>query len=269
MQTTKSHAKFTSGVTVLMIASITLMPTLAACGATGTLPSIYPTASSHATTPHPAPTETAFAIEPTLTEDWSYRWLKGIPCKPPCWEGITPGQTTAREAEDILRQSPFVDAVEVSTVSSRPQVGVIKWNWRDTGKEGGGALFEPGSLSNPIHLIHPYFPVSVQFRDLLETYGEPSHIIARSFVNPDDTIAYDLAILYLSHGMLFDAGHGSTKLSLTGMTSLSGPSFFVPTDEGLQSAYAWAQSRPEWLVPWQGMQDFDFYCRDEEGNHCP
>src|SRR5688572_2209141 len=35
-------------------------------------------------------------------------WIDGIPCEPPCWQGITPGQTTAFQAVEILRSNAIV-----------------------------------------------------------------------------------------------------------------------------------------------------------------
>src|SRR5690349_8873700 len=42
-------------------------------------------------------------------------WLAGIPCAPPCWEGITPGQTTLPEALRILKANPAIDPTSVLT----------------------------------------------------------------------------------------------------------------------------------------------------------
>src|SRR5947209_4744604 len=57
-------------------------------------------------------TPTIGATKPAPPPDWQYRWLKGIPCKPPCFEGITPGKTTAEEAVKLLQQNPMAAYVK-------------------------------------------------------------------------------------------------------------------------------------------------------------
>ena len=41
------------------------------------------------------------------------RWLSGIPCALPCWEGVTPGRTSAGEAAQILNANPLFSAVAI------------------------------------------------------------------------------------------------------------------------------------------------------------
>jgi len=208
---------------------------------------------------------------PPLSDDWPSRWLIGVPCRPPCWEGITPGQTTSVEAADILQLSPVITAVEITTVPLFPETGLVQWKWRSTGENGGGALFHSQIPSSPIYLIDPDLPTSFGFGDVIRAYGEPTHIIARARHGPDigSGISYDLTLVYLSYGFLLDAGGGSDKPLLGEGTRLRDVVFFEPGEEGFEAAFQWASVYPEWLVPWQGMRDFDFYCRDEEGKPCP
>lgn len=206
-----------------------------------------------------------------LPEDWPTRWLKGIPCRPPCWEGITPGQTTAEEAVEILRRSPIIATVEITIPRLTPERGVVTWNWASTGRRGGQAIFHAQTSSNFIYTVEPYLPVSFRLGDVIQAYGKPSHVIARSYYGPDigSGVFYDLSILYRSQGfVIFDDG-GRTKPILSADTRLEGPVFFAPNDEGVQAVFPWVIHFPKWVVSWQGMKDFDFYCRDEAGKPCP
>lgn len=111
MQPIVSRRKGRLGLQGCAVALILVVISSGACVSMTKAPlSTLPVASSPVETarPSPSPTEMSSLTESALPEDWSYRWLKGIPCRPPCWEGITPGQTTAREAEEILRQSPII-----------------------------------------------------------------------------------------------------------------------------------------------------------------
>src|SRR5262245_17799626 len=51
---------------------------------------------------------------PVSNTDPTTRWLLGVPCRAPCWEGVTPGKTIAEEAVTIFRQSPILKNVQIS-----------------------------------------------------------------------------------------------------------------------------------------------------------
>ncbi len=217
---------------------------------------------------------TATLVKPTTSPtkplppaDWPYRWLKGIPCQPPCWEGITPGKTTAAEAVEILQRSPLIATVEIITVPLFPEERAVEWTWVSTGREGGVASFHVQKPSSPIYYLHPYLPASFSLGDVIQAYGEPSHIIAKVFY-VEDNVSYDLRILYRSQGfILLDGGLSKPVLNMD--TLFGSVIFFAPNDEGLRAALAGAADHPEWVVPWQGMKDFDYYCTDIKGNPCP
>ena len=220
---------------------------------------------------------TATSVQPTPlptksppSKDWPYQWLKGIPCRPPCWEGITPGQTTATEAVEILNRSPVIATVEMTTSPLIPERGHVIWSWVGReGREGGWATFHAQTPSSPIYIINPLFPASFRLGDVIQSYGEPSHIIAKAFHRPDsEGVDYNLIILYQSQGFALGTG-GRLKPVLSMDTLFDGVSFFALNDEGWQAALGGAATYPEWVVPWQGMKDFDFYCRDETGKPCP
>jgi hypothetical protein len=219
-------------------------------------------------------TEIASSPSPTkqpVSEDWPYRWLQGIPCRPPCWEGITPGKTTANEAVEVLCRSPVIATVEMATSPLIPEEGYVTWTWVGRqGQEGGLATFDAQTPAGPVYVIEPYYPASFRLGDVMQAYGEPSHIIARSYHGPDigSGVFYDLRIVYRSQGFLLIDG-GRNKPVLGADTRFESVIFFALSDEGFQAALAGAAAYPEWLNPWQGLKDFDFYCRDEAGNPCP
>lgn len=199
-----------------------------------------------------------------LVEDWPSRWLKGIPCRPPCWEGITPGRTTAAEAVEILKSNPLIATAERSTTTLFPELGYVEWNWV-SGDKGGEANYNAHTPTQTIYIIYPYFPWSpFRLSDVIEAYGEPSHVIgtaSHSRTNLGE-IEYILRIMYRPQGfMLLD--YSVVKPVLNADLSLRRIVFFAPTDEGFAAALAGASEHPDRLVPWQGFKDFDFYCRGE------
>jgi hypothetical protein len=82
-------------------------------------------------------------------------------------------------------------------------------------------------------------------------------------------ISYQLTVIYLSDGLLLEAMGGSDKPLLGEDTLFRGVVFFQPGEKGIEAAFEWASAHPEWLLPWQGMQDYGFYCRDEQDKPCP
>ncbi len=248
-------------VIVLALTALGLGACVSPPGVPGTTTSVKPTSSP---TRHPLPTK------PSPLADWPYRWLKGVPCRPPCWEGVTPGHTAATEAVETLRQSPVIATAEITSSPLVTEMGVVIWSWvGKEGREGGQAIFHAQEPSSPIYYLHPYLPASFSLGDVIQAYGEPSHIIAKAFPRPDsEGFDYDLRILYRSHGFILLDG-GAIKPTLNADTLFGSVVFFALNDEGLRAALAGAADHPEWVVPWQGMKDFDYYCTDTKGNPCP
>ncbi|MBU0491270.1 MAG: hypothetical protein KKB13_05410 [Chloroflexi bacterium] len=110
-------------------------------------------------TPTPVPPPSAPSPipspKPPPPADWPTRWLKGIPCRPPCWEGITPGQTTAEEAVEILSRSPVIARANATTLPvPNPEMGLVVWSWVGTEDEQGGqALFHAQIPSSPVYPV--------------------------------------------------------------------------------------------------------------------
>lgn len=82
----------TEAILLVMVVIITFFATSCVCR------------NGSSATPHtPVPT----VVDPGLAY--------GIPCKPPCWQGLTPGESTSQEVERVmgqLRDSEWVDHVQ-------------------------------------------------------------------------------------------------------------------------------------------------------------
>lgn len=213
-------------------------------------------------------TETPVVATPTGTnlpppQDWQYRWLKKIPCGAPCLEGITPGKTTASEAMEILSQNPLV-----KNVRREPSYGYkwesVSWNWVVSGQTGDA--FYPHSNSETIITITPHFGMYYSFRDVVQAYGEPTHIvaIARQLISERPTLCQEARFVYVPYGLELRSDCNS-KLELNENISFLGASFFIPTREGYESIDETARRHPDWMIPWQGFKGFEYYCRDEQG----
>ncbi len=253
---------------------------LSACGSDqpATAPvttTLAATATRPVATPTPtliiSPSVTTAPTKPAPPSDWQYRWLKGIPCKPPCWEGITPGQTTPAEAVEILKRSPIVSTANLEPDPLNTKYGYLVWNWigNVTGSKGydGEAKYYAQDPTKPVYIIRPKFGISFKLGDIIQAYGEPSHVIATAYPNPDigSGLTYSVKIIYLSQGFAFDKGivtkDESYKPIINGELYLLGPDFFAPDLDGFGAAFRGLQPQPKLLVPWEGFKSFDFYCR--------
>lgn len=271
-------------VSFLFASFMMLTLTLLACGAEQTTPtasSLVATATKSNPTNQPdssvvtfAPTQilpTILPTKPALPQDWQYRWLRGIPCRPPCWEGVTPGKTTPSEAVEILNRSPLVVNAKMETNSLFPENGTIVWYWvgNEKGDSGydGEIYYSAKNLAVPVYQIRPRLRVKFKLQDVIQAYGEPEYVIASDNPNPDigSGRTYSIKFIFLSQGFTLDYGviskDESGKPAINPGMLVSEPDYFASGIEGYNRAYRGLQPQPDLFVSWQGFKDFDFYCR--------
>lgn len=215
------------------------------------------------TTPTISTTPTAIltATNPVISSDWEYRWLKGIPCQAPCFEGIIPGRTNAQEAFKLLTNNPFI-----SDVKNKSSSYLIGWKWITQKANNGATEFVGYSLydrqsTNLVIAIRPNFSTSFILKEIFNFYGEPSHIIANSRIDYDhvnENFLYDLTLIYLPQGFALTNYKPFTKPPIINSNLLfEDIGFFIPNKlESLQYFY------PDYklAVPWQGTKPFEYYC---------
>ena len=105
--------------------------------------------------------------------------LTGDPCEPPCWQGLTPGVSTAQQVEHFLGASQYVKPDSVHREA---------WGWRDLttiswestawwiGKAEPNALIVQGDTLMVISIQLDY---ELTLEDLLDRYGPPQRYWAR------------------------------------------------------------------------------------------
>jgi len=203
----------------------------------------------------------------TEVEQMMYRWLEGGPCKPPCWEGITPGQTTITEALTILERHSLVTNLE-TVIPARSDTGATYWDWKRVNGGGGFVGFYVGQTVYEVCVADPFHFLT--FHDVIEAYGEPSHVYAWAGPSTDgrDTV-YWLEIVYVPQGFVLHwskthrAGE-EVKPEFGPQWRDFGLCFFEPTKEGF--ALSWGNlGVADSLIPWRGMLGFDDYC---QGSRC-
>lgn len=202
------------------------------------------------------------------------RWLQGIPCAPPCWEGITPGRSTLTEAVRLLQQSP---AIQPQTVVFEPwgeddeNRGSIKWQWR--GSKFGGHIYYYYFTQGEAIVTYiwpgleaiPGADASFTLGEVIAAYGEPSHIHATGFYGRHgDGPFYTATFYYEKHGLALEsAGLYHSKPTLGPGLQLDRVTFLIEPVQPQRPTFAGIPDDPDTgPQPWQGFKDFDVYCKD-------
>jgi hypothetical protein len=207
-------------------------------------------------------TDTPLPLYPP--EFWQTRWIRGEPCSPPCWENITPGITSVKDATEYLRANPWIRNVFVRMEKDQ---GYIVWEWNN-GEEGGDILFDTGSLESPIRFIRPYLSSRNRFGDIVAKFGEPSDVKAFAETTPDRPvrILYTIEVIFRSKGLhLRSSQNPFIKPDLSPETIFDIVSFFS-SEDSLDNVFKYSKN---FISPWQGYKGFDYYCKDNSlGSIC-
>jgi hypothetical protein len=272
-----------------MLLILIILGNIAACGAeqTSVRPATIPTANSGPQlSPSPQPetpskSDVAGVILPTPMDNkpqpssgWTHRWLQGISCQAPCWEGITPGKTSATDALEALNRNPLTSNLRIYPRTTAGEDGLVDWIWVANTEVGGGSFAYKRNTALPIvSQLIAVFPTTFHLREIIAAYGEPSHIIPSVAIfqdphSPQAAKTYNLVVVYLSRGFYLTIGKPQiAKPAIAPDLELHGRvTFFVPTTAGLDTV-----APPGWwdstdLVPWQGFHDFDWYCQQAQAS---
>ena len=107
---------------------------------------------------------------------WIERWLSNPVCQPPCWEGITPGETTAKEAHKKLSTLPDVERMWLPSEYTSPHV----LSWEMAGCDGltwGSVYFEKYPDDNIEWLdLHTSCEESkITLQEMIYVFGTPQY----------------------------------------------------------------------------------------------
>ncbi len=228
-----------------------------------------PFISTPTNTPIPATTAPALS-------SWQTRWLKGIPCRPPCFEGITLGQTGAPEAFKLVQQNPFANTNTIINHpppdSSRPDNGEIDWDWLEppTNAYGGGipgvrAFYHAASKLKEVYLVTMDTPSDLKLKDVIKTYGEPDYISALFHPHHRSPgVSFYVSIIYLSQGFILFGNSGENRPEINGDLTFQLLNFFAPGSKGYDDALPGDEYH--YFTPWKGFNTYNFYCRNRPLN---
>ncbi|MBN1877940.1 MAG: hypothetical protein JXA33_27210 [Anaerolineae bacterium] len=218
---------------------------------------------------HPTDIDNRRDVTPMPSTGWIQEWLAGRPaCRLPCWYGVTPGKTSALDAAATWRANPALTEVRVEE-SPLPGVktGVVLLSGSAT-RDGGrdtwaNALFDRTTAEQTIYVIRLGFP-EIRLGDLIETLGEPSHVMA--YGAPPDELdgpyTWELGIIWLPFGLAMEMG-GKTEPQIDAALEFGRAVIFPPTLEGYGKATS--PFYAGYAKPWHGYDKFDAYFEASTG----
>jgi len=192
--------------------------------------------------------------------DRATRFLQGIPCQPPCYEGITPGKTTATEVVKIMQQSPIFGKARFELDSTGKSNTI--W-WESAGlpigehASQGRMVYSSDAQTEIINLIDTpkLIAHSLTLEQVIKVYGEPGNIEAYYlFIDSLESVTYGLSFIYPDRGFYVFSVQSKTPPILSSDLEIYKVTFFAPGK--LKSVF----EHPERAKKWEGYKNFSYYC---------
>jgi len=128
--------------------------------------------------------------------------LTGEPCEPPCWQGLTPGESTEEDVAEFMRTTRFVDARTVRrssytrvTRGGEEVAGVIV-HW--CGSSGLGTCSDFSIEEGVLKYIRMWPYPGVTLGGLIDRYGPPEKY--RAILQGFERRWVDVTLFYPTHG---------------------------------------------------------------------
>ena len=185
--------------------------------------------------------------------------LTGEPCEPPCWQGLTPGESTEEDVAEFIRATRFVDTRTVyrGRMTRGGEVVGVSIQWRSTvgGGRGSNAFRIEGGVLKDI-TINPDYPLTLE--RLFGRYGPPEKY--RAILPIGGPLYYDVTLYYPTHGFTVDLVLGYKDATLQPETRVASVWYFraAPLERFLELRYEAGSGGPtpgkllELLRDWLG-----------------
>lgn len=188
------------------------------------------------------------------------RWFQGIPCHLPCWENITVGSTTMTQAISILTNTKFLNLTLYNDNN-------ISWEWLEDGSRGAIQFTDKTTSYIQISFRNP----PVKLREIITLIGEPSHIKAyyTAYYNNELKnwdITYYINFIYQKQNIILKTLPNRFKPVLNQDIMITSLILVKLSDRLADPADTFSSNYT--VLPWQGFNSFDFYCRTLETIQC-
>ena len=103
-------------------------------------------------------------------------------------------------------------------------------------------------------------------KDVIQAYGQPTHVAVGAGYNEAGGVTSSIQIVYESQGFWIDT---VSPRDIGPDLWLNYVQLFSPGINKFTQFFPEYKANPDLIVPWQGYQSFEFYCRDEyDGKAC-
>lgn len=172
----------------------------------------------------------------------------GDPCAAPCWRGITPGETSWRDARTILEDDPTIENLQVKT-DENSNAAAAEW------QQVGGppccqAFTEDGQT---VSILFLRTAPEVSLGDVIEAHGDPAYAIGSPF--SDDQAIVNL--IYPAVPMVVYAFVPGITGAVTADSEIIGVLYMTQRDMDLLE-------QTSSLHLWEGYDDYSAYRGDED-----
>lgn len=164
------------------------------------------------------------------------------PCGPPCWRGITPGETTWGDAVTIVEDDPTLTEIQIRSDDETGQIGMA---WAQVDGDGCCQMFtEDGER---VDFFVAQVAPDLTLDQLLNTHGEPDYLLGELLPNdPQQGIFY---LYYVDIPMLVYVFIAGEEGELDGTNEIVG--FAYMTDDLMSFLVETAN-----LYTWRGYQSY-------------
>ena len=125
--------------------------------------------------------------------------LTGDPCVPPCWQGLTPGESTLQEVNEFVRTSGFVNPQTLfrsGVYRGGERVGLsIEWGSAAGHGRGYNDFIVDGGVLKHI-AIYPDYDLTLE--RLFERYSPPEKYVAN--LSGPEILYVEVTLFYPTHG---------------------------------------------------------------------
>jgi len=157
--------------------------------------------------------------------------LTGEPCEPPCWEGLTPGQSTEQEFAALLDASEQVDHGSVRRESGG--CGELTY-WRNRvpfaslSTRSGWTSNYACTSHKVLKVVMEYLPYEVRMEQLFDNYGPPDALRAQPAGIPERPYV-EVSLYYPARGLMCQLELADADEPLKAETRVIRAWYFAPT----------------------------------------
>lgn len=168
------------------------------------------------------------------------------PCEAPCWNGITPGETSWSEALTIVEDDSRLSDPQVQNAQEGTAIGA-QWSKTD-GDPCCQMVSEDGQTVSFISLS---FAPDMTVEQVLEAQGEPEYALGTT-VTDDQAVVY---LFYPERNFIVVSFVAGTTAELTPQSEIIGALYATPKDMDLTI-------KTSKLHTWEGYAPFETYRSD-------